>query len=160
MAYASPDDVRSVLAPGRDTDASTAASMSDGDLQAALDDAATEIDSRLRGRVATPLDPVPGIAKDVNRDIAAYLATLTFRRGDPLPPEDPVRLRYMRATGLLDRLAKGEIEIAETPASEAAVVNSYDGELFSERSQGLVADSRGDVRVAYPASPNDPYYQP
>lgn len=137
--YTTPDSVRQILAPGGDTDPSTAAGMSDDDLQEAINEGASEIDTRLASRYSVPFaGAVPIVIEKLNRDIAAFLANLTFQRGQPLDADDPVRLRYNRARDLLNQIAKGEVELLgdtgpiTAAASEVAVENPlYSGNLFA-----------------------------
>jgi phage gp36-like protein len=131
--YATAQDVRFALAPDGDTGTSTAASLSDVELNDAIGEAQGEVDARLPGD-PYPTGQAPPIVSAITRDIAAYLATLTFRRGLALDPNDPVALRYKRATGLLADISAGRIDIdpatgAAVPA-EVAIVNPYGGDLF------------------------------
>lgn len=134
--YTSVQAVRRALAPGGSEDATlgTAASLADQDLYRAIGEAAAEINSKLSARYSLPFtDPTPPLLEALNRDIAAFLATLVYRRNQPLPAEDPVRLRYQRAQALLDRLADGRAELLGQDAQgtigesgEATVVNILD----------------------------------
>lgn len=113
--------VRLALSPGGDdTDLGTAASLDDADLQAAIDDATDEINGKIATRYQLPLSPVPTILNRIARDIAAYFATLTFRRGDPLVANDPVQLRYNAAEALLTQIQNGTLTLDSTdPNAEA-----------------------------------------
>jgi phage gp36-like protein len=140
MPYATADSVREALvAEGRDAAGGTAASLSDEALQDAITEATAEVNGRVKGDPYP--DPAPPLIAAVTRDIAAYLATLTFRRGNPLPPDHPVRLRYNRAEQLLERIGQGKIDLPDTPSgpvsSRATVVNFYDGDLFTLEDLGL-----------------------
>lgn len=143
MAYLSPDELRAVLSPDADsTDTGSAASMSDTELQVAIDDAQDEVDARLAARVTTPIVTPPKIVVDVATDIAAWLATLTDRRGDPISPTDPVQLRYVRAQLNLERLVRGDIPlptatVQDNPATVAQVENQYDGQMLGPRDAGM-----------------------
>lgn len=141
MPYAVPDDVRGVLA-GSELLAGTAASLTDTDLVTAIDEAQQEVDGRLAARYAVPFtDPPPAVVASVTRDIAAWLATLTWRRGEPIAATEPAALRYQRAEGLLGQLASGNLSLDVDPApvaaSQAAVANRYDGDLFGPDDFGL-----------------------
>jgi phage gp36-like protein len=137
--YTTPNGVRLILAAEGNTDPSTAASLSDEELQEAIDEGAVEINARLGSRYSVPFaGAVPSLIEKMNRDIAAFMANLVFRRGNPVDVDDPVRLRYNRARDLLNQLAKGEVELlgASGPiaasSSEVAVENVlYDGNLFA-----------------------------
>jgi phage gp36-like protein len=91
--------------------------MSDAEITEAISDAQTEVDARLQGYAPAPFDvtAIPPIVARVTRDIAAYLATLTFRQGDPMLPDHPVALRYAAAQGILAAIAKGTMEAPGAP---------------------------------------------
>ena len=140
MPYTTPAEVRGVLvadgAASPSSDTSTAASMSDAALQAEIDEAIAEVDSKLHG--ASWPDPAPTVIRMIARDIAAYLATLKHRRGQPLDVDDPVRLRYGHAARLLDDIASGRAEIPDRAGQSALVaVNPYEGTLFRPQDLGL-----------------------
>lgn len=141
MAYATVTDVRQALAPDGASTATlgTAASLDDGDLTDHIAEAQAEIDARLSARYSVPFadGDVPSLVNKIARDIAAYLATLTYRRNTPLPEADPVALRYARALALLTGAQKGDIQLVGDDgdvgqAAEAYVVNTlgYEGSLF------------------------------
>lgn len=148
--YTSPVAVRRVLSPDGDrTDTGSAASLSDDDLEQAIAEAQAEIDARLASRYTVPFSfPVPVVIEQATRDIAAYLGTLTFRRGDPIDANDPVQLRYNRAQALLASIQAGKTELpvgSDGPLSEATadaeVINPYDGDLFQLSDFALGAGS-------------------
>lgn len=122
-AYALPADVRLVVAPeGDDTqDSATAASLADDELISAIAEAQARIDAALAGRYPVPFSPVPAVISGLAKDIAAYFATLTYKRGSPVPPDNPVRLRYGLAMTFLSDLAVGKAIIGTTPDSSIAV---------------------------------------
>jgi phage gp36-like protein len=145
MPYAKPDDVREALvAEGRDAAGGTAAALSDEALQDAITEATAEVNGRVKGDPYP--DPAPPLIAAVTRDIAAYLATLTFRKGNPLPPDHPVRLRYMRAEQLLGEIAKGNVDLPDSPSgpvkSRASVFNPYEGSLWDLETLGIGVDNR------------------
>jgi phage gp36-like protein len=133
-AYCNPDDVRAVLA-GNATTTGTAATLSDDDLWGAIEEAQTEVDGRLASRYQTPFLTPPALAVTITRDIAGYLATLTYRKGAVLQPGDPTLLRYQRAQALLTQAAAGNLGFPEAPAETAAgeptVANPIDGDLWT-----------------------------
>lgn len=134
VRYVTPQQVREVLAPdGEDPDGSTAASMDDAALETAITEAADEVDAALVGRYTVPFPVAPSLVQTVTRDLAAYGAELTFRRGDPLPRDHPVALRYARAVANVTGLSKGTLtlDVATAPSSGGAVVvNPYEGQMF------------------------------
>lgn len=134
--------VRLALTPGGDqADVASAASLDDTDLDAAIGDAADEVAARIGNQVALPLaDPAPSLAVTLVVDIAAYLATLTWRRGDPLPAGHPVGLRYERAQNLLTLITAGKAALTsgeddqsgsvDVGAADVTVINPNAGPLF------------------------------
>lgn len=147
-AYTSVGAVRSALAPDgqQGPTGGTAASLPDHQLQNAIIEAANEINARISSRYALPLSvPIPQIVESLNRDIAAYMATLTYRRNKALADDDPVSLRYQRAQKLLDGIGSGKVALpivggTETTSAEAAVANLYEGDLFGPEDFDLATD--------------------
>lgn len=131
--YVNPDDVRATLA-GTATLAGSAAALADDDLLNAIYEAQDEVNARIAGRYTTPMVDVPPLVGNITRDIAAYLATLTYRRGNPIQPGDPVLLRYQRAQTLLGQVANGQIVLSASPppgqTSGTPTANPYSGSLF------------------------------
>ncbi len=160
--YCTVTALRAVLSAQGQTDTATAASLSDAALQAAIDDATLEVNAQLGARYDVPFDddregqarPVPGVVANLTRDIAAYKATLTYRRGAPLEPTDPAVLRYQMAAKLLTALMKGTatLSLENSPAPDQAVqingqpFNLACGPLFAEHDFGMtVAVRRGSL---------------
>lgn len=151
MSYSSPSDVRQALAPGI-TDPTqpgppgTAASMTDAELNDAIGEADSRIDAMLGSRYAMPLTSNQGgqpvaIINIMSRDMAAYFATLRWRRNKDLTPNDPVQLRYTDISGFLNRVATGQaslnldVQAAGNPddmGQAGAPINPYDGALFGQ----------------------------
>lgn len=141
MPYATPTTVREALSPEGDTGPATAAQLSDDQLNDAIAEATSEIDAVVKGAPFADGEE-PAIIKAIARDVAGYLATLTHRQGNPLPPEHPVALRYKRAEALLAAAAAGKLDLTEEVETEArggnvAVVNPYEGDLFTFEDLGL-----------------------
>lgn len=128
-----------MLSPGgSDTTNATAATLSDGELQESIDEATAQVNGKARG--APYGDPAPPLIVQVTRDLAAYFATLTHRRTQPLPADHPIALRYAAASRMLDGMQKGTVELPVPPAGSveaSAVVNPFDGDLFPLESVGL-----------------------
>lgn len=147
QAYASITSVRKILTPYGDPDPSTgtAAGLPNEQIQQAIEQAFDEINGVVAARYSLPFsEPIPPLLESLNRDIAAYLATLTYRKNEPLSADDPVRLRYDRAEKLLLGIQSGAIEIVgaaedviEQEGEPAAVVNAYEGDLFTLTDFGL-----------------------
>lgn len=134
VPYCLPSDVRDVLAPdgALSEGQGTAASLSDRELSLAISDAQAQIDTALAS--ATALYPVPFTAGvpplvvGLTRDIAAYLATLTWMKGSSsaVAADKPVALRYQRATTLLGQLADDTLVLpgfGASPDQVGSVVN-------------------------------------
>lgn len=102
--------------------------MDDDAIELQIRDAQTEVDGRLRGRYSVPFGSWPGCPELIHNvvvDTAAYLATLTYRRGKDLTPNDPIVLRYNRARDLLKCIANGDVDLdtggdGDTPAPMTA----------------------------------------
>ena len=144
MAYTDASEVRKVLHPTADqTDTGTAASLSDAQLGEAIEEADQEVDGALGSLYATPFSPTPPLLARVSRDIAAFLATLTHRKGSPIDRDDPVRLRHDRAQQILGQARAGQFDVSDVAPvdteRESAVVNPLYGDtsLFSLSDFGL-----------------------
>ncbi len=83
-------------------------------VQAAIVSAQELIDGYLRGRLALPLNPVPGVIKNIAVVLAAYNL---FRRRLSLTPPEQLRRDYDDAISTLERVQKGIIAISPEDAS-------------------------------------------
>jgi len=140
-AYLDAAALRDVLG-GTENLAGTAASLSDDDLTSAIDQAQAEVDGRLAVRYETPMTNPPQLVIDLTADIAAYIATLVYRRGEPIVPGEPILLRYQRAEALLAQAAAGTLTLptdTTTPTADGSptVVNPIDGDLWCAADFGL-----------------------
>lgn len=147
--YSSPADVRNALTPGAgDTDETTAASFEDAQIEDAIKEADGVIDTYIYSMFGIPQDPDAIPANSVaiypvrawSRDIAAYLATLTFRKSKDMAPDDPVRLRYNFVMDVLEKISEGVLRpnLPQPPTPPdgygpqgAFVYNQYRGKLFT-----------------------------
>lgn len=150
MAYTTPAAVRLVLAADGDpTDLSSAAGLDDTTLNGPCQSASDQVDAYLAARYPTPLADPPNVVGDIATDIAAYLATLTFRKGQPVDTTDPVWLRYQRALKMLVDISTGTAMLPAvggpptTPAGQIVVSNPIAGPLFSPDDFGLVRQPAG-----------------
>lgn len=170
MPLATADAVRETLNPdGGDGDLGSAASMSTPQLDVACSEADTEVIGRVFQRYPQLPDPAPAQLVSIAVDIAAYLATLTARRGDPLLPGHPVLLRYQRAQQLLAQIVAGSMVLVDVEtvdsaaASDPASANPFDGNLFSPRDVGMTKGIDGSWQPAgsyprgWPGSSGIPY---
>lgn len=153
--YSTPQDVRTALTPGgQQSDLSTGASLADEQINDAIAQADTIIDSYLGLLYVIPTSEVPVEGSEppttvtvapfpvryFSRDIAAWLATLTFKRNQDIPPDDPIRLRYNMTMNLLQRYSDGTAVLPNPPFtapgggadSDVGVYNLYDTALFGQ----------------------------
>jgi len=160
--YCTAADVRNALAPlDQQDDAGTAARLADQQINDGIEEAEGVVDNYISTRysvtivqVSVVLDPnFPNTLTTINvasapirfitRDIAAYLLALTSSKGRNMTEDDPVRLRYGVALGLLVNIRDGRADLDETvfpPVSEASdveVVNLYEPAMFSPADVGL-----------------------
>lgn len=168
--YCTPNDVRAALTPGGVTDQDqTAASLPDWQLLDAIDEAEDMVNAYLVAysivvethEVDDPDNPgntavfvaAPNPVRRWTRDIAAYLATLTFRKNKDLPEDDPIRLRYSIVVGLLAQVRSGilllPLPIVEGGGHQVEIFNLYDGTLFGPEDFGLGLD-QSHVQVLQP----------
>lgn len=146
--YCTVFDVRNALTPGAAaSDATTAASLGDAQITDAINEADSRINSYLPGDYsvsATTIqqgDPpqafsvAPDLIRFWSRDIAAYLATLTYKKHMNVPEDDPVRLRYEMVMETLRLVRDGKINLpadadATDDLGDVFVYNQYTGNLF------------------------------
>ena len=156
--YCTVADVRNALTPGGDASrpGGTAASLEDPQIEDAIREADGIIDMHLSLRYKVPMLELSEILTDDNdvevtvtyivgqqparywsRNIAAYLATLTFSRNRNMPEDEPVRLRYNQTMAQLIAVRDGRANLpfpapdGESPAgSDIGVFNQYEGTLF------------------------------
>ena len=80
-------------------------------VNAAIDDADSEIDSYLRVRYTLPLSSTPDVIKSLSCAIAIY--NLFLRRRETVSEEH--QKRYEWAVSLLEKIAEGKIDIGDAP---------------------------------------------
>lgn len=175
--YSSVLDVRMALTPGAgSTDTETAASLSDGQLADAIREADGIIKtylsryytiSEFEQEQASLTNPQQTVTVEAaaypvrgwSRDIAAYLATMTFRKHKDISEDDPVRLRYGLAMANLDLVRKREITLdpgdfppvgSEGSQSGVFVENTYEGKLFGPEDFGLYPEGVSPPLVHWP----------
>lgn len=162
--YATIRDVRLALTPSADSnDLTTAASLPDWQIEDALLEAEGVVNAYVLARYSIPTgeveetnpsDPLetwvwvvaPSPVRGWTRDIAAYLATLTFRKHKDLTKDDPVRLRYLMVLQMLEdvRDLRASLPPIFPPAEDpdggvpgVYVANLYEGTLFGPEDFGL-----------------------
>jgi phage gp36-like protein len=138
--YCGANDVRRALtgsatAGGNDNPpTNTAADLDDEALKDSIEEASSVVDSYIDGPYDTTVDEIPAAVRFWARDIAAYLATLVWRKSKAPAANDPVVLRYQHAMKMLDGVAAGTITILgpENIGDQPTVVNpsGTNGVLF------------------------------
>jgi phage gp36-like protein len=113
MAYSEAEDVRKLILNGRRAEFrnETPNELDNDQIEFAIKDADAQIDLALARRYALPLEVVPPVIEVLSINIAAYLATLTFRGSTPLSDSDPAVLRYERSRRTLGDIANGRVDI-------------------------------------------------
>lgn len=110
--YASLSDLRLIM-DGTDSGSGTAASLTDAQLTLALQAASNRV-SVYAGNVydsSTPQATPPDIFHDLTLDLAAFWATVTYRKGKAIAADDPVMLRYKDASALLLAVRDGKVRL-------------------------------------------------
>lgn len=168
--YSTVKDVRSALTPGgAGTDASTAASLDDALIIEQINEADSIVDQHVTQylpipteevSVGTPEAPaVQAVAKSPvrywSRNIAAWLATLTFKRNKDVTADDPVRLRYNMTMAQLIAVRDGKATLpfpvgGGTGDGEPLVINQYVGTLFHPEDLGLAYQQVSSARHIWP----------
>ena len=159
MAYVTANEVRSIVARDEGEHENTAASLTDEQIEEAIDSATNEVEARLAGQYIVPFSQPPQsppLIVEIVRDIAAFLADLTFRQDvDYTSGNEPMLLRYQRALDLLQRLETGAITLpgADTPDLPSAgsgvgrPINPYEGDMFTMPDFGIGYDRWGRTGV-------------
>lgn len=138
MAYCLPDDIRGVLLPVGDSFNNTAASLTDPQLAGSIRDA----EDLVNGYTGTEYDDmdVPPLIQTLTKHVAAYYATLTFRKNVELSQRDPVVLRFNSAVATLQAISQGLVNAQPynedqpgTAPDQVFVQNAYTGQLFGPR---------------------------
>jgi len=110
--YATVSDLRLIM-DGTDAGTGTAAQLSDEQLTLALQAASNRV-SVYAGSVydsSTPQATPPDIFHDLTLDLAAFWATVTYRKSKAMAADDPVRLRYNDAQALLNAVRDGKLRL-------------------------------------------------
>lgn len=108
--------VRAVAARDPANTAATLASLSDDQIQEAINDAAAQVDSALGFTFPTPFTaPVPRQVGLITRDIAVYQADMIYRQFKDYAPGNPILLRYQNAVTMLESLRSGKARLIDWP---------------------------------------------
>jgi phage gp36-like protein len=128
VTYCAPADIRNALS-GTDSGSGTAAQLNDTQLTQSCQLGSDRV-SAYAGTVydsSSPQAVPPPLVTDLAIGLACYYATLTYLKGKPLAPDDPVRLRYIDAVGVLNDVRDGKVRIDPEPpgsiAEAGAVIN-------------------------------------
>ena len=131
MAYCTLTDLQAVI-PQEDliqlTDDLGAGVIDQVVVDALAADAAELIDGYLRGRYALPLEPVPGIVRQIAVDLTTYRL---YCRRMPTVPEG-IAARQANAQKLLDSIQSGKLTLgASAPLSDQVVAASSGGAVVA-----------------------------
>lgn len=148
MAYTTPAEVRMALVPSSDgslpaSPTNTAADLQDVQLEDAIAEASATIDGYIGGFYAVPVaddattSATPHPIDFWARNIAAYLATLTYRGSLDFTDTDPIARRYKDTLMALQAVAAGKMKL-QIPDNETgnsavgvgAAFNPYVGDLW------------------------------
>lgn len=176
--YCTVRDVRNALTPDASEETAypeTAASLPDWQIEDAIHEAMTIVDMHVLprykiGEVEVEYTDVSGdppvtttttvmVAQSPirwwTRSVAAYYATLTFRKNKDLTEDDPIRLRYGAVMSNLVMIRDGASDLPGFDPSDAAstgevaVVNTYEGKLWGPEDFNLTPGGY-DPQVFYP----------
>lgn len=172
MPYSTPAMVRLALGPSLNgslpgTTTNTAADLSDSQLADAIAEADSTINGYLANIYITPVAAVgdsdlviPHPVDYWSRDIAAYLATCTYRGQMNIESTNPVLLRYNAVLGFLKDVASGKARLplprnGDTVGAGAASapVNPYIGDLWDPSDFSLTPSWSSDLAPG-------PYWSP
>lgn len=151
MTYALPADIREAVAPDGNF-SGTCAELTDDQLSQHLMRAQSVVDGTV-GKAFTDTN-APPLLKGLVLALGAYYATLAYRKGKDLTPQDPIYLMYQDAEGILTQIRNDNIDIIPTPpdtsgqpAAESAskVINPllYGATAFTKEDFGLVVRPAG-----------------
>jgi phage gp36-like protein len=140
MSYSTLDDIKNDISEEQLiqlTDDAGAGAVDEAKVTDAIADADSEINAYLRGRYTLPLDPAPRILKKLSVGIALYY--LFHRRQIA---DETIKERYNNAVKLLDRIAKGEVQLVEADGDAVAdeggpqASKTTDDRIFSDEKLG------------------------
>lgn len=162
LTYCAVTDVRGVLARDLTHTAANAASLTDNQIYDTILDAAQQIDGALGYTFPTPFPlPPPPQVFQICRDIAVYLADLTYRGNKEYGSSNaPVLLRYKRATDLMEQLRSGQAALIgwPPPGDQINQENPEGGTILSdgynadrqELTEGIPSQEAPHLGMLYP----------
>lgn len=132
-AYCTVQNIKDAVS-GTDHGTGTAAALSPEQIQEAIGRASTRVGmyagSSWVPDASHPDVDVPDLVRDLTVQIGAYYATLIYRKGVPLDPNDPIALGYADAMKALNAINSGEAEVipagpgGDVPGGGGHVVNT------------------------------------
>jgi len=112
VTYALPGDIRETVAPDGNF-SGTCGELTDDQLSQHLARAQAVVDGSTGESFAD--DNVPALLKGLVVALGAYYATLAYRKGKDLSPQDPVYLLYQDAESTLTNIRDGEVNYEPAP---------------------------------------------
>ena len=156
MAYCGANDIRRALTGSAtagggppDPPTNTAADLDDEALNDSAEEASAIVDSYIDGPYDTTADKIPPVVRFWTRDIAAYLATLVWRRSKAPAANDPVVLRFNTALDMLKEVADGALTILgpvnvdDQPTVVTSILTPFAGSLFTPNDFDLTGRMAG-----------------
>lgn len=146
MAYSTPASVRKAIVPSSDGAvpnplSHTAADLSDAELSDAIAEADSQIDGAIGGLYATPVDITSGVPHPIDywsRNIAAYVATLSYRGSQDFSDNDPIARRFKMTQDAMNMVATGKASLplprnlgGSSEAAPGTAINPYIGDLWT-----------------------------
>lgn len=159
--YCTIEDVRNALTPGgSQVDKTTASGLEDTQIIDSIREADSIVNSYINARYTVPQDPLDADravepARFWSRNIAAFLATLTYKRSKDVPADEPVRLRYNLTMAGLLAIREGKATTSLPPigvttgSDGVTVINQYQGSMFAPADFALRSDYTGVVVQPY-----------
>jgi len=110
-----------------DTEAPYQGVINTDKLNAAMQEANSEIDAYIGSRYPLPLQPIPPFLMEIGCNLARYYAVT----GD-LGENDPIKSRYDSSIKTLSKISKGELVLGGSPVGESKPVQtSSNNVMFS-----------------------------
>lgn len=95
-------------------------------LNAAMQEANSEIDAYIGSRYALPLQVMPPFLVNIGCNLARFYAVT----GD-LSENDPIKTRYDASIKTLTKICKGELTLGGTPAGDSKPVQTANNVMFA-----------------------------
>lgn len=162
--YATLADLRLTM-DGTDSGTGTAAQLTDAQLTLALTAASNRV-SVYAGNVydsSSPQAVPPDIFHDLTLDLAAFWATVTYRKSKALAPDDPVRLRYNDAQQILNNVRDGKLRLdvqipGDVGQEVGVVINNIPNVFTGDDSNTTINPLTGSLQADVPSDMWRPGY--